>query len=96
MREHGSPEQNPEFWRAISANSYLQDLSGPLQLHHGTADESVPLLFSQRLHEQVQSAGGDSELYEYPGDNHNISNYFTLAMQRSIAFFDLHLKSREP
>jgi dipeptidyl aminopeptidase/acylaminoacyl peptidase len=95
-REFGSPDQNPEFWSSISANSYLEDLSGPIQLHHGTADESVPPIFSQLLHEQIQAAGGTSELYEYTGDNHNLSNFFTLAMQRSVAFFDEHVKRQEP
>jgi len=34
------------------------------------------------------------ELYKYSGDNHNISNYFNLAMQRSIEFFDRFVKAR--
>jgi fermentation-respiration switch protein FrsA (DUF1100 family) len=46
---YGSPEENPEFWASISPNSYLADLSGPLQLHHGTADSSVPVEFSEIL-----------------------------------------------
>ena len=33
------------------------------------------------------------EYYEYPGDNHNISNNFNTAMQRSIAFFDKYVKN---
>lgn len=89
---YGSPLANPAFWDSLSSNSYLADLSGPLQLHHGTADDSVPLEFSQSLLQQVQAVGGQAELFEYPGDNHNISAYFSLAMQRSIDFFDLHLK----
>lgn len=91
----GAPEENPEFWDSISANAFLEDLSGPLQLHHGTADTSVPLEFSATLYKQIQQAGGVVEYYEYPGDNHNLSNYFTLAMQRSLAFFERHLKGEE-
>ena len=49
VQEYGSPEENPEFWNSISANSYLSDLSGPIQLHHGTLDEDVPLEFSELL-----------------------------------------------
>lgn len=88
----GSPEDNPDFWQAISANSYLADISGPIQLHHGTADESVPLEFSEILYQQMQQAGQPVELYTYEGDNHNLSNFFTMAMNRTIAFFDLYLK----
>ena len=67
-------------------------VSGPIQLHHGTDDEDVPLAFSIRLAEEVRAADGIADLYTYEGDNHNISNYFTLAMDRTIAFFDQYLK----
>jgi dipeptidyl aminopeptidase/acylaminoacyl peptidase len=92
IEQYGTPEQNPAFWAAISANTYVADLSGPLQLHHGTADEDVPLAFSIRLAEEVRAVGGIADLYTYDGDNHNISKYFTTAMDRTIAFFDKYLK----
>jgi uncharacterized protein len=91
-QEFGSPEENPDFWASISANSYLADLSGPLQLHYGTQDEEVPPQFSEKLAQQIQDAGGSVELYAYPDDNHNLSNYFNQAMDRTIAFFDQYLK----
>lgn len=89
---YGTPEENPDFWNAISANSYLDDISGPIQLHHGTADTSVPLAFSETLYEQLQEAGKTVELYTYEKDNHNISNYFNQAMSRTLEFFDQYLK----
>jgi len=93
VQTYGSPEENPEFWSSISANSYLRDLSGPIQLHHGTADTDVPLEFSELLFYQIIEAEQYVELYKYEGDNHNISNYFSQAMQRTIEFFDRYLKS---
>jgi len=92
VETYGSPQENPQFWQSISANAFLQDLSGPVQLHHGTADTSVPLEFSILLNEQIRAAGGAVEYYEYPGDNHNLSNYFSSAMQRSVEFFDRYVK----
>lgn len=89
---YGSPAQNPVFWASISPNAYLEDLSGPLQLHHGTADASVPAEFSQTLYEQVLAAGRYAELYLYEGDNHNLSKNFSLAMRRTIQFFDAYVK----
>ncbi|MCP4358775.1 MAG: prolyl oligopeptidase family serine peptidase, partial [Chloroflexi bacterium] len=89
---YGPPDENPEFWWAVSPNSYLNDLSGPIQLHHGTADSSVPVEFSETLYNQMQEVGQSAELYIYEGDNHNISDSFTTAMQRSIQFFDEHVK----
>src|SRR3989344_5862370 len=86
--QYGTPEENPEFWNSISSNSYLADISGPLQLHHGTEDHSVPYEFSQTLAEQLKQAGKEVELYIYPGDEHDIPNNFGTAMQRSVEFFD--------
>lgn len=90
--QYGSPEENPVFWDAISANSYLTDLSGPVQLHHGTNDEDVSVEFSATLSQQIQLAGMPVELYTYEGDNHNISNSFDIAMQRTVQYFDTFLK----
>jgi fermentation-respiration switch protein FrsA (DUF1100 family) len=89
---YGSPEENPEFWLGISANSYLNDLSGPVQIHHGTGDTSVPITFSQDLYQQILSTGITVEYYEYEGDDHNLAGYFTLAMTRTLEFFDRYLK----
>ncbi len=91
---YGSPEENPAFWDSISPNAYLVDLSGPVQLHHGTADESVPVEFSESLFVQIQQAGQPVELYTYKDDNHNISVNFETAMKRSIQFFDLYVKGK--
>lgn len=88
----GTPEENPEFWNSISANSYLKDISGSLQLHHGTADTSVPVSFSEKLAEQMKTSGKKAELFIYPGDDHNLANNFNVAMQRSVEFFDKYLK----
>ena len=95
MDIYGTPEENPRFWDPLSANSYLDEISGPVQLHHGTADPSVPAEFSRILYEQIEAVDGVAELYVYPGDDHNLSNYFTLAKQRSIDFFDQYVKNAE-
>lgn len=92
MQSYGPPELDPDFWASISANTYLADLSGPLQLHHGSADESVPAEFSFNLALEVREAGHLAELYIYDGDDHNISLNFTGALLRSIDFFDLYVK----
>ncbi len=95
ISQFGTPEQNPAFWASISPSAYLADLSGPLQLHHGTADESVPHEFSAKLYAQAREEGVPMpvEYYEYPGDDHNLSKSFSTAMRRSVAFFDKYVKN---
>jgi dipeptidyl aminopeptidase/acylaminoacyl peptidase len=90
--KYGTVAQNPAFWASISPNSYLADLSGPIQLNHSTTDEEVPVASSKTLFAQLQAAGLPAELYTYAGDNHNISANFNTAMQRSIAWFDKYVK----
>jgi len=92
LERYGAPDENPDFWNGVSSNSYLAEISGPVQLHHGTADESVPLEFSETLYNQLEQAGKTSEYYVYEGDDHNLSQSFGVAMARTIDFFDQYLK----
>lgn len=92
IQTYGTVEENPHFWNSISANAFLANLSGPIQLHHGTNDSSVPAAASELLQAQMEAAGLPSELFIYEGDNHNISANFYTAMRRSLAFFDAHVK----
>lgn len=97
---YGGPEENPAFWASISPSSYLTDLSGPIQLHHGTADDSVPVEFSEELYARLTELDPPteyaqaSELYIYPDNDHNLSQSFGQAMQRSIAFLNRHLEAK--
>jgi dienelactone hydrolase len=92
VEKWGTPDEAPEIWAALSPNAYVTEISGPLQLHHGTNDSDVPVEWSQTLNTQLQAVGGGVEYYEYAGDNHNLSINFNTAMARSVAFFDRYLK----
>jgi uncharacterized protein len=96
IREYGEPSENPAFWNAISANAFVSNLSGPVQLHHGTADRDVPVSFSDRYYADLIAAGQMVEYYVYPGDDHNISAGFEVAMRRSLEFLDAHVKNPAP
>ncbi len=43
------------------------------------------------LYDEMLQANQVVEFYTYEGDNHNISNYFSLAMGRTVEFFNLYL-----
>ena len=93
VQQFGAPAANPDFWSSISPISYVKDLSGPLQLHHGTKDTDVPYQFSVNLDRAVQAAGKTVEFYTYPGADHNLLNAdFNLAIYRTLQFFDKYVK----
>lgn len=94
FEEFGTPQTNPTFWDAISPNAFLDELAGPLQLHHGTGDRIVPMLFSTLLNGELVAADQDVELFTYAGDDHNLTRNFDTAMARTVRFFDEHVKDQ--
>ncbi|HSW88760.1 MAG TPA: alpha/beta fold hydrolase [Candidatus Saccharimonadales bacterium] len=92
IKQYGDPKTNPAFWNSIDPAYFVKDITAPVQLDVGGSDEEVPVSFSQSLRDKLQEAGKTVEYYEYPGDNHNISANFNLAMQHSLEFFDKYLK----
>ena len=90
--KYGDTDINPEFWQSISPIYFTKDISGPLQLHHGTGDNEVPVLFSERLNGSMKSAGQMVEFYTYEGDDHKLSRNLSTALNRSVEFFDKYLK----
>lgn len=91
IKQYGSPSDN-EFWRAISSTTYIDDITSPIQLHHGLSDETVPPVLSQKLYDNLKKKGKAVELFTYEGSDHNISQGFGLAIQRSVEFFNRYLK----
>lgn len=93
-QKYGTPQTNPSFWNSIDPTQYVNDISAPVQLHHGTDDEEVPIAFSQSLYDKLQKVNKNVELFAYEGADHNISApSFNTAMDRSLKFFDKYLKT---
>lgn len=91
-KKYGTPQSNPAFWNSIDPTYFLSDIKTPIQLDAGSDDIEVPATFSANLATKLQKLGKTVEFYEYPGSDHNISQGFDLAMQRSLEFFDTYLK----
>lgn len=93
QKTYGTPTSNPNFWHSIDPRFYLKDISGPLQIHQGLADETVPVQFSEGLANDLQKEGKTAEYYTYPGGDHNLASpHFDVAMQRSVDFFNKYVK----
>ncbi len=90
---YGSPSANPEFWRNVSAINFLDRISMPVLMHHGTRDLSTPLVWSQRTLAGLKAEGKDAQLLVYRGQPHVFTSSWTLSIERTVAFLDRHLKS---
>lgn len=92
-----TPQDNPEGYQASSVFPYLNQLSAPLLIIHGMADDNVTFDNSTRVIAELQAAGLPFEMMTYPGQRHSIHSgavgrhRFGHAMQ----FFDRHLKPGE-
>ena len=95
IEKYGTPKTNPQFWHSVDPNYHLFDITASIQIHAGLSDEQVPWSFSQGLYVRLKKLNKTVEFYTYPDDNHNISNNLSLALQRSVEFFDKYLKGGE-
>lgn len=91
FREHGSPSGNPGFWQGISAVNYMDRITEPVLMFHGTRDESCPIRWARTTRDALVSAGADVRLVEYPGAGHYMYGEWADSMRRSLAFLERHL-----
>ena len=90
--ELNTPE---EALRRISPIYHLDRVQAAVSIHHGEADDTVPLAWSQDLCARLQALGKDVTCYTYAGQPHTFQGAGDrLFVERTIAFFDAQL--REP
>jgi carboxymethylenebutenolidase len=77
----------------------------PVQIHHGTADESVPVIETQKTEKMLKSQGTPVEVFLYEGANHGFLAYTRpfykpeaakLAWGRAIQFLHKYLSREQP
>ncbi len=91
IEKYGDPKANPEFWNSASAITYVDAVTGAVQVHHSEGDSVVPLLFSTHLTEALQKAGKPVEEFVYPGDDHQFIQSRRFFLQRTVAFYQAKL-----
>ena len=70
LRRYGEPRRNPDFWRGVSPRTYFDRVSDPLLVHHGTADDTCPIEWSEDIVETLKEKGKDYEFHRYDGAGH--------------------------
>ena len=73
-RYMGLPDENRRGYEASSALSWARDLSRPLLILHGTADENVYFLHSLKLCDALFRAGGRFEFVPLRGYTHMVAD----------------------
>jgi len=93
VARHGSPEDNPRFWRDVSPRPFFDRISEPVLIHHGTSDDSCPIRWTRATYRAMQDAGVDVTLRIYPGEEHAFGPQWPQSMRRTVAFLDRHLRA---
>lgn len=82
---HGLPDDNPEFWRAVSPRPYFDRVTEPVLNVHGRRDETCPPRWAVATERALQRAGVESTLAWYD-DMHAFGPAYDAAMRRTIGF----------
>lgn len=85
---YGTPETNPGFWENISAGTFFSRVQTPVLVHHGTADDDVPIEWSHDLETSLKAENKDVTLRVYPGEGHEFARAWNGVMDETIEFFD--------
>ncbi len=87
----GTLESNPDFWRNLSPQTFLQNISVPVLLFHGDRDKDVPKAWSDDLAQRLRDLGKNITYVEYAGEGHEYGPKWTDFMEKTAEFFHEHL-----
>lgn len=86
-----SAADDPEAWAALSARTYADRITEPVLIHHGTLDDSCPIRWSRATQRAFRTAGVDSRLVVYEGEQHAFGPQWDASMQRTVRFLRTRL-----
>ncbi len=81
IRRHGTPAQDPGFWRQNSSRPHFEEITEPVLMVHGRFDDTCPPRWAGATQRALRSAGVDSQL-EWYDDGHAFGPAFNAAMDR--------------
>lgn len=94
IEKYGEPASDPEFWDNVSSRTFLENITAPILLHHGTADKDVPVEWSNRLAEELKEKNKSVDYRVYEGQPHEFTSDWPAVMKSTAEFFTKHLKQR--
>ena len=79
-----------------SMSRYIDRIVAPMQIHQGTADDAVPVAWTNDFVKRLQKSGKDATIFIYPGANHNMvapgTDSWSTAVMRDVEFFKKYLE----
>lgn len=93
-RYMGTPQDNPDGYRAADVLTYADKLKQPLLIYHGMADDNVLYTHTAKLTYALQQAMLPFELMAYPGKQHGLRGRETSIHRYQLIadFFARHLQ----
>ncbi|MCW8999106.1 MAG: S9 family peptidase, partial [Kangiellaceae bacterium] len=91
-RYMGTPENDKQAYEKSSVFPYATNLSGPLLIYHGMADDNVLFKNSTKLYKLLQDNNIQFYVMDYPGKKHSIRGKKTQMHRANMikSFFDMH------
>lgn len=89
---YGEPNLSNEFWAQVAPVSYLNEMTGALQINHAVDDNVVNIGYAHDLKKYLEEENVKHEFIEYPSGGHNITGAsFVSAMENTVEFYNQHL-----
>lgn len=77
----------PADYSKVSTLDNIKLVRIPVNIHHGTADDSVPFEWGQTIAAKFETEQKTFNFYVYPGDTHDIPANWSTALNRDIGLF---------
>jgi dipeptidyl aminopeptidase/acylaminoacyl peptidase len=90
-RAYGTPATQPVFWHDASVRYYLDRLTMPVQVVHGTADPVCPFAWSVATARAMRAAGVQVDLQPFPGEGHRFDRLWPRYRAMMLDFWEHNL-----
>jgi uncharacterized protein len=67
--------------------NYIDNIHAPIQLHQGTADQAVPIAWTNELVGILRAKEKDVTYFTYPGADHNLRPNWDEVVEKDVEFF---------
>jgi len=96
-RYMSTPQANEAGYKAGNVLTYVSNLSGPLLVMHGMADDNVLFTHSTTLFKKLQDLNKPFDMMTYPGSKHALLRFASTGphgYETVVRFFEAHLKTK--